>query len=97
MPDMWDIEIRDVALDDLEELPANLRKRILRAIEERLGQAPDQYGERLRKSLAGFWKLRVGDYRIGYLIDAKAGRVGVWAVRHRREIYPELERRAARG
>ena len=85
------VEIRDVAREDLEELPRNIRARILRAIEQRLVTAPMHYGVRLRQSLTGLWKLRVGDYRIVYAIEA--GQVTVWAICHRKQVYPIVEQR----
>jgi mRNA interferase RelE/StbE len=70
---------------DLRRLPANIADRVLTAIERRLGTAPDRYGVRLRQSLAGYWKLRVGDCRVVFEI---AGReVRVFGGMHRREIY----------
>jgi len=60
---------------DLRRLPANVRERILTAVETRLGHAPDQYGQRLRQSLHGYWKLRVGDHRVVYEIVGREVRV----------------------
>ncbi len=81
----------EVAAEDLPPIPRNVQARIMRAIEGRLMTEPARYGERLRRSLAGLWKLRVGDYRICYEIQERT--VTVWAVRHRRDIYAILERR----
>ena len=87
----YSVEIRDVVYEDLNEMPQNLRVRVLRAIEQRLTTAPAQYGVRLRQSLAGLWKLRVGDYRVIY--ELKGTQVIVWAIRHRKYVYPIVERR----
>ena len=81
--------------DDLRRIPANVRDRILTAVEERLGQAPDQFGQRLRQSLRGYWKLRVGDYRVVYEIIG--GEVRVYCVRHRRDVYTAITRRTSAG
>ena len=81
---------------DLAQIPGNLRKRIRTAIEKRLQTAPDQYGERLVKDLSGLWKLRVGDYRLVFDLDPKAGTVTVWTIRHRKQVYPEAIRRLGR-
>ncbi|MDR7523686.1 MAG: type II toxin-antitoxin system RelE/ParE family toxin [Armatimonadota bacterium] len=81
----------EVVEEDLPRIPQNLRTRIVRAIEARLMTEPARYGERLRRSLSGLWKIRVGDYRICYEIEAQA--VTVWAIRHRRDVYSILERR----
>ncbi len=85
------IEVRDDALADLEALPANLRQRMTKAMESRLGLDPARYGIRLRRDLRGLWKLRVGDYRIAYEIEGQV--VRVWAILHRKLVYPEVGRR----
>ena len=85
------VEIRDLALDDLGELPRNIQARVIRSIESRLATEPSRYGVRLRRSLTGLWKIRVGDYRIVYELEGQV--VTVWAIRHRKNVYPEVERR----
>ena len=80
---------------DLEEIPKNMVRRILRAIEDRLTQAPEKYGERLRQSLRGFWKLRVGDYRVVY--EIVGDEVRIYGVRNRREVYGEITKRTEKG
>ncbi len=87
----YQIDIRDVALPDLEGLPANLWRRVLKAMEGRLTVDPARYGVRLRQNLRGLWKLRVGDYRIVYEIEGQT--VRIWAVLHRKLVYPETARR----
>jgi mRNA interferase RelE/StbE len=73
---------------DLKSIPANLQNRILRAIEYRLGTSPDQYGERLRQSLHGYWKLRVGDYRV--VFELIGPQVRIYGAMDRREVYTEI-------
>ena len=81
--------------EDLRRLPGNVRERILSAVEKRLGSAPDRYGQRLRHSLHGYWKLRVGDHRVVYAIVGRE--VRVYGVMHRRDVYGEIPRRTARS
>jgi mRNA interferase RelE/StbE len=81
----------EVADLDLPVIPRNLQRRILKAIENRLTTEPDRYGVRLRRSLWGLWKLRVGDYRVVY--EIKEREVFIWAIAHRRSVYEDLERR----
>lgn len=96
MANVFEVELRrDVVEGDLPALPRNLRDRILRAMERRLAMAPARYGVRLRKSLLGLWKLRVGDYRVVYEILGRTVRVHV--VRHRKEAYQEALRRWRAG
>lgn len=81
----------EAVAEDLSRIPRNVQARILRAIESRLMTEPARYGERLRRSLTGLWKLRVGDYRVCYEIQEHT--VTVWAIRNRRDVYAILERR----
>ncbi len=76
---------------DLPALPRNMQRRVLRAIENRLLTSPDRYGERLRKSLLGLWKIRVGDYRVIYEIRGHG--VHIWAIGIRRDAYDTIARR----
>ena len=73
---------------DVPEIPRNLRRRIAGAIESRLTLQPHQYGAPLRKTLKGYWKLRVGDYRVVYKIDEDD--VLILAIRHRKTVYEDI-------
>ena len=73
---------------DLPRINVKMRKRIRRAIESRLMSAPQEYGLPLRKTLGGYWKLRVGDYRVVFNIEGDV--VYVLAIRHRKKIYEEV-------
>jgi len=84
----WEVRYHpDVAARDLVGIPADQRARIRRAIEQRLMVDPAAYGDRLRKDLAGAWKLRVGDYRIVFDLDPAKKLVVVQLVAHRRDVY----------
>ena len=71
--------------EDLPLLNRDLRDRIARAIEQRLASEPSYYGEPLRHRLKGYWKLRVGDYRVVYTLIEQT--LLVIAVRHRKNVY----------
>ena len=71
--------------EDLPRLDRKARDRIKRAIEERLATAPEDYGEPLRRTLKGYWKLRVGDYRVVFKIQGKA--ITILGILHRKEVY----------
>lgn len=81
--------------DDLRGIPSNIAGRILKAVEGRLGKAPEQYGERLRQSLHGFWKMRVGDYRVIY--EIAGSEVRIYGVLDRRDVYGEIGKRTSKG
>ena len=74
-----------VLSEDLPSINRNLQVRIARAIEQRLTTEPSYYGEPLRHRLKGYWKLRVGDYRVVYqIIDQE---VRVLRIDHRKDVY----------
>lgn len=56
-------------LEDVQRLPKVIRERVKIDIEKKLTLYPDKFGKFLRKSLNGYRKLRVGDYRIVFRID----------------------------
>jgi len=60
----------EVRTKDVPSINQNLRDRISRAIETRLTTEPQRYGEPLRRTLKGYWKLRVGDYRVVFKVVA---------------------------
>jgi mRNA interferase RelE/StbE len=70
---------------DLPKLDVIIKTRIKKAIETKLMTAPDQYGAPLRKTLKGYWKLRVGDYRIVFKI--KSNKIVILAILHRKDFY----------
>jgi len=81
----------DVFSIDISLLDAKLRIRIKNAIESRLMTAPHLYGEPLRKTLRGYWKLRVGDYRVVFkIVDEEVWALGVI---HRKRVYKEIKKR----
>ena len=81
-----------VRTDDIPILnTTNIKSRIRTVIEARLSVAPHEYGEPLRKTLKGYWKLRVGDYRVAYLIEEQ--NVLIIGIRHRKEVYRLMEKR----
>lgn len=44
-------------------------------------------GKPLKGELSDKWSLRVGDYRIIYMIDEKEKAVVLYSVGHRRKVY----------
>jgi mRNA interferase RelE/StbE len=80
-----------VADEDVPLIPHNLHRRIATAIETRLTHAPQQYGAPLRKTLKGYWKLRVGDYRVVYKVESN--QVWILAIQHRKTVYEGILQR----
>ncbi|MCX5905305.1 MAG: type II toxin-antitoxin system RelE/ParE family toxin [Proteobacteria bacterium] len=81
----------DVRIVDLALIDAKMQKRIKTAIETRLMTAPHQYGAPLRKTLKGYWKLRVGDYRIVFKIMGHE--IYILGIIHRKKAYEKMGKR----
>lgn len=74
-----------VVKDDIPKISGLYRDRIKQAIETKLATEPDLYGKPLRRSLKGYFKLRVGDYRVIFRIENK--KVKIFVIAHRRIAY----------
>jgi mRNA interferase RelE/StbE len=81
----------DVRNLDIPHLNKKLRERIKKAIETRLMTEPHRYSEPLRKTLKGYWKLRVGDYRIVFKIVKDE--VRIFGIIHRKKVYDHIIKR----
>jgi mRNA interferase RelE/StbE len=76
---------QEVTQEDIPRIAEPWREKIKSAIAEKLTTHPDVYGKPLRRSLRGYRKLRVGDYRIVFRIDSIF--VKVFAIAHRSVVY----------
>ena len=74
-----------VQSEDLPNHDRNARARIKRAIEERLMIAPQEYGEPLRRTLKGYWKLRVGDCKVVFKVHGEE--ILILGILHRKKVY----------
>jgi mRNA interferase RelE/StbE len=79
------------AAKDIASLPPVMKERLKKAISERLMTEPTLYGKPLRATLKGYWKLRVGDYRVVFGIEGAD--LIIYAVSHRRKVYQLITRR----
>jgi len=50
-------------------------------------EANPHLGKPLRGELSGKWSLRIGDYRVIYMIDERRKMVTLYNARHRRVAY----------
>lgn len=80
-----------VAKEDIPRLSGSMKVLICRAIETRLMTHPEFYEKPLRQSLAGYRKLRVGDWRIVFRIERK--KVKIFLIMHRSQVYKHAEKR----
>jgi len=81
----------DVKRSDLPKIDVKNRDMIKKAIEDRLATQPGTYGKPLRKTLKGYWKLRVGDYRIVFKVSSNS--ILIFGIIHRKEVYKLIKKR----
>ncbi len=79
----------DVKEKDLPKLNRTIQRRIKTAIERRLLIAPEKYSEPLRRTLKGYRKLRVGDYRI--VLKLESDDILVLGICHQKDVYERME------
>ena len=80
--------LESVVREDIPKLSPAVRGRVRAAIEQKLESHPVELGKPLRYSLKGARRLRVGDWRVIYRIEAP-DLVLVVKIGHRREIYED--------
>ena len=83
----YSVEYKPQAVADLEKLTQAVRDRIISKINW-LAENFDQITPQpLTGNWAGFFKLRVGDYRVIYDFSGELKIIAIVQVGHRREIY----------
>lgn len=73
--------------DQLSKLPKTMQQRILKAIEQRLTIAPNDFGKPLTKEWKEHRRLRVGDYRVIYRVFNERIVVLIVEIDHRKDVY----------
>ncbi len=84
------VEFLKSAEEELAGLPKEAQRQIVRKV-ERLKDDPRPAGVKQLKSPEKFLRLRVGDYRVIYVVDGKHLVVLVVSIRDRKEVYEGLE------
>ena len=81
----------DVKKVDLPKIDKKNKATIKKAIEERLAVQPEAYGKPLQRTLKGYWKLRVGDFRV--VFKTIGDEILILAIMHRKNIYSQVKKR----
>ena len=83
---MYKISIARRAEKDLKRMERNVKNRVVTAISS-LKDEPRPLGCRKIQSEEGVWRIRVGDWRIGYFIDDVKQEINIIRIAHRKEFY----------
>ncbi len=89
---MWHVEIHPLVWEeDFVRLDPQARTRITKAIRGKLATHPMAFGKPLSGPLHGYWRLRVGEYRVLYRIEQQRLIVLIIKVGMRRDAQIYLE------
>jgi mRNA interferase RelE/StbE len=84
--DSYTVEVKPPARKELEALPDKVLARVVRKLES-LADNPRPSGCKKLKGYKDQWRVRVGDWRVVYIINDVAKLVSVTRIAHRREVY----------
>jgi mRNA interferase RelE/StbE len=84
--DDYSVQVKPSARAELEALPDNILARVLQKMEA-LRDSPRPAGCKKLKGYKDQWRIRVGDWRVVYLIDDAAKLISITRIAHRREVY----------
>ena len=82
----YSVQVKPSAEKELEALPDDVLARVLRKMET-LRSTPRPKGCKKLKGYKDQWRIRVGDWRLVYIIDDAAKLVSITRIAHRREVY----------
>lgn len=75
------------SLKDLKKFNRTIAKKIVEKVKNYLIQDPIKLGTSLKGNLKGFYRYRIGDYRVIYVIDQAEKKIIILNVNHRKKIY----------
>ena len=82
----YSVEVKPPARKELESLRDNILAPVLRKLDS-LRKAPRPAGCKKLKGYKDLWRVRVGDWRVVYIIDDSAKLVSITRIAHRRQVY----------
>jgi len=85
----YSVTLKSSVEKDLRTLPKAVLARVMHRIEELKNNPIPRQSAKLTGA-ERLYRIRVGDYRIIYAVEADAKQVIVYCVRHRRQVYRDL-------
>ena len=83
---MFKVQIDELVLKkDFKKIDKADQLRIINTIRKKLTSKPQEFGKPLKGELKGYWKLRIGEYRVTYEIEKDKIIVYVIMVGYRRD------------
>jgi mRNA interferase RelE/StbE len=87
----WNVDFTDRARRQLRKLPPDVQSRLLRFLRQRVASSDDPrlLASRLTGELSGYWRFRVGDYRLVCRNEEGELTVLVISLGHRKLVYQQ--------
>ena len=82
----YSVEVKPSARKELEALPDKVLARVVQKMDS-LRDTPRPAGCKKLKGYKDQWRVRVGDWRVVYIIDDAAKLISITRIAHRREVY----------
>ncbi len=82
----YSVEVKFSARKELNALPDLVLARVVRKLDS-LADVPRPAGCKKLKGYKDQWRIRIGDWRVVYLIDETVKLVSIVRIAHRREVY----------
>jgi mRNA interferase RelE/StbE len=83
---LYQVQVSKSAAKEIEKLPPAVVERIIPAL-IKLAEDPRPTGCKKLKGTGDIYRIRVGDYRIIYVVDDTVRIVDIRKVGHRRDVY----------
>ncbi|MFM8741469.1 MAG: type II toxin-antitoxin system RelE family toxin [Cytophagales bacterium] len=84
---MYSIRFKKSAEKELEKLPAPAIKKISKAVDALSTNPRPVSSKKLEGQKESLWRIRIGDYRVIYLIEEVVKIIEIRRIGHRRDVY----------
>ena len=84
---MYSITIKKSAAKELEHLPGNIIRKVTHDIYPLANNPRPAGSKKLKGASENLWRIRIGDYRIIYLIEDTIKIIDIRKIGHRKDIY----------
>ena len=85
----WTLRFTETAQKQLGKLDKKIADQITRVLQERVANSgnPREFGKALTGELKGYWRYRIGDYRVICELKDRELIILALVIGHRRDIY----------
>jgi len=87
---MYLIEYLRQVFKDLDKISNDAVQKTVKVIKQ-LSQNPFPWGYKKLSGRLNAYRIRTGDYRIIYLVSRQENKIRIMRIRHRQEVYRDLE------